>query len=248
VLADKSQLLGEAMDTWDQAALQALVDVKEEERQDLEFKAADALAKSDGKKTEITVDVSAMANAAGGTMIFGLAEDDHHAAAIDPIDPGEYPKEWLDQVIHGIEPRIPHVNIEPVSITGQREGVVYVMNIPQSVTAHQARDDRYYRRYNFERLRMRHHEIVLNRAKIPNLELEIGYETKNKGSRHDYMLTLKVANHAMVTAAHYKVEVSFPHPFFEARADSIHADWPVHTLAIRGLLGRRETPDSVTII
>jgi len=65
---------------------------------------------------------------------------------------------------------------------------------------------------------------------------------------HDYVLTLKVVNRAMVTAAHYKVEVTLPHPYLNARADSIHADWPHNTLAIRGLLGRREEQDSVTIV
>ena len=41
------------------------------ERLDREYKAAGALANTDGKKTEIGKDVSAMANSAGGVIIYG---------------------------------------------------------------------------------------------------------------------------------------------------------------------------------
>lgn len=225
----------------DEAALQSLIDNGVEERYDLEYKAADALAKTDGKKTEITRDVSAFANAAGGTIIYGMAETDHKPTAIEPINPKDFTKEWLEQVINSIEPRVPDLRIKPVEISGGL-GVVYVVEIPQDTTAHQALDNRYYRRYNFQRLCMRHHEIVdvMNRARVPKLELLIGYKTEHREpSRHDYSLTLKVENSATVTAAHYKVEVTFPHPAFKARADSINAS-PSHALATRGLLGRRE--------
>jgi hypothetical protein len=236
---------------WDEASVRGLVDNAEEERQGLEFKGADALGQTPEKKKLITINVSAMANAAGGTIVFGIAEgDDHRAKEIQPIDPRLYSKEWLEQVIHSIEPRIPDVTIQPVPIM-DGGGVVYVVDIPQGLTAHQARDHRYYRRYNFEKLPMLHHEIVdvMNRARTPELVLVVGHTAQQvESSRRDYELTLQVVNKAMVTAAHYKVEITFPHPAFGARADSIHADWPSHKHAIRGLLGRREEAELTTII
>jgi hypothetical protein len=60
--------------TWNEAEIQRYIDDEEEESLTLDYKAADALAKSDGKKTEITKDVSAIANSAGGTIVYGLKE------------------------------------------------------------------------------------------------------------------------------------------------------------------------------
>ena len=68
----------------------------------LEYKWADSLAKTDGKRTEVTKDVSAFANSSGGVLIYGLAEFDdeaklHLPGRLDPIQRAEVSKEWLDQ-------------------------------------------------------------------------------------------------------------------------------------------------------
>jgi predicted HTH transcriptional regulator len=59
---------------WDEAKLQSYIGNSIEESLTLDYKAADALASSDGKKKEITKDVSAMANSAGGLIIYGISE------------------------------------------------------------------------------------------------------------------------------------------------------------------------------
>lgn len=64
------------MDTWDEERLQAYVDNFIEESSTLDYKAADALGLTDRKRKEITKDVSAMANSAGGVIIYGLKEYD----------------------------------------------------------------------------------------------------------------------------------------------------------------------------
>ena len=60
------------MDTWHQQRLRAYVDNFVEESLSLEYKAADALERTDRKREQITKDVSAMANSDGGIMIYGL--------------------------------------------------------------------------------------------------------------------------------------------------------------------------------
>ena len=45
-----------------------------EENIHLDYKAADALSKSDNKKKEISKDVSAFANSDGGVIIYGIRE------------------------------------------------------------------------------------------------------------------------------------------------------------------------------
>ena len=59
---------------WNEAALQQYINDEIEESLTLDYKAADSLDKADKKKTEITKDVSAMANSAGGIIIYGISE------------------------------------------------------------------------------------------------------------------------------------------------------------------------------
>ena len=161
---------------WDFAAIQHYITNEIQEHVSLDYKAAGALAKSDGKRTEMTKDVSAMANAAGGVLIYGIAEygdpnKKHLPERVDPVDQRLFPKEWLEQIIQSIRPRIEGIIIHPVPIPGQPEHVVYVVEIPQSTTAHQASDHRYYKRFNFQSVPMEDYEIrdIMGRAQHPTI-------------------------------------------------------------------------------
>ena len=163
---------------WDQARVQALIDQGVQENLTLEYKAAGALEKTDKKRTEITKDVSAMANAAGGILIYGVMEFQerdmkHLPHCIDPVDRTEYPKEWLEQVINNIRPRIDGLMIYPVMIDNEPNCVVYVVEIPQSNTAHQANNRKYYKRFNFESVAMDDYEIrdIMRRNQQPSIDL-----------------------------------------------------------------------------
>lgn len=170
-------------EVWDQVRVEQYIVQGTEESLTLDYKAAGSLAKSDGKKAEITKDVSAMANSAGGILIYGVAEyqDDarkHLPEKLDPINRVEFPKEWLEQVISNIQPKIDGVIIHPVPINTGPNHVVYVVDIPQSHTAHQAKDFRYYKRFNFESVMMADYEIrdVMGRRQYPRIELEFEIE------------------------------------------------------------------------
>ena len=152
-----------------------MIDDKVEEGSYLEYKDAPAL----DDKEEITKDVSAFANAAGGTIIYGLREfakpKNHLPEKIDPVDGVAHSKEWLDQIIGTIGPKIDGVQIIPVRLGTDDRQTCYVVEIPQGSTAHQARDCKYYPRYNFRVEPMLDHEIrdVMNRRKHPKLEFKI---------------------------------------------------------------------------
>jgi hypothetical protein len=153
--------------------VKSLIENKVRESQQLEYKAAKSL----DNKDEITIDVSSFANASGGSIIYGISEikDKNEGAIPDKIDPiplSVHNHEYLDQVISNIQPRILNYKIEPISTS---EGnFIYIVNIPQSFTAHQANDHRYYRRYNFTKLPMKDYEIrdVMNRVKHPKVILK----------------------------------------------------------------------------
>ncbi|MEZ4828273.1 MAG: ATP-binding protein [Bacteroidia bacterium] len=155
-----------------------------EENIHLDYKAADALQKTDGKKKEISKDISAFANSDGGIVIYGVKEfteptKKYLPEKIDPIDRNLISKEWLEQVINSnVSPRIDGIKIIPISILTEKDKVVYVVEIPKSNTAHQAGDQRYYKRFNFESVAMYDYEIrdVMNRKKFPKIELSFEIE------------------------------------------------------------------------
>lgn len=158
-----------------QSDLESLIRDGVEERIDLEYKRAEALKKSDGGKKEITKDISSFANSAGGVLIYGIAEFDgpdkeHLPERLDPVDRTAFTREWLDQVIGNIRPRL-DVVITPIDLDSGENDTAYVIKIPKGVTAHQATDCRYYKRFNFRSEMMLDHEIrdVMGRSEAPRL-------------------------------------------------------------------------------
>jgi Putative DNA-binding domain len=153
---------------WTIETLQRHINDQIEENVHLEYKAAGALGKTPGKKTELSKDVSSFANSDGGVIIYGIKENaDRTPGAIDAVDKASFTKEWLEQVINSnISPRIHGITITSIDIENTSpKGVVYVVEVPKAHTAHQAEDKRYYRRFNFLSTAMEDWEIkdIINR-------------------------------------------------------------------------------------
>ncbi len=149
---------------WTESKLQNFITSEIEESLTLEYKSAEALDRVDAKKKEITKDVSAMANSAGGILIYGISEFSvenkrHLPERITPVDRRKYPREWVEQIIQAIRPRIDGIVIHSVNLSSGDTDVAFVIEIPQSNTAHQANDHRYYKRFNFQAVPMEDYEI-----------------------------------------------------------------------------------------
>ena len=112
--------------------IKSLITNEVEENVHLDYKAAGALAKEDKKRMEITKDVSAFANSDGGIIIYGVSEKDHRPDKITPVDGRTYTKEWLENVIQLIQPRIEGITIYPIRIDNL-ENSVYVVKIPRVI-------------------------------------------------------------------------------------------------------------------
>jgi schlafen family protein len=157
-----------------------------------------------------------MANSDGGVIIYGIKEHQtrkHLPEKIDPIDRSLFSKEWLEQVINTIRPRIDRLIVHPVPLNSGASDVVYVAEIPQSTTAHQARDYRYYKRLNFESVPMEDYEVrdVMNRATTPHLAVEFGYHPIAKqATYHHYILDIVVSNLGDQVVSNFQLEFSFP--------------------------------------
>ena len=163
---------------WDESRIQSFIDEGNEENSRLDYKGPDALQKTDGKKSEIRKDVSAMANAAGGLIIYGVDEFSdpsiaHLPEKITLVKRSEISREWLDQVISHIKPPINDCNNYPVEIGNDPDDVVYVVEIPQGITAHQSDNGKYYRRRNTTIEFLDHYEIIdiMNRGTRPDIIL-----------------------------------------------------------------------------
>ena len=204
---------------WTLDKIQNLIKNNIEESNQIEYKSSGALGKTPGKRNEITKDISSFANANGGVVIYGIKEYDdkdmeHLPEKIDPINRVEFNKEWLDQVIGNIEPRIDDLKIIPIDIDSSINGVVYVVIIPQSHTAHQASSHKYYRRYNFESVPMRDYEIrdVMNRAVSPKADLVITHNLGNYSpEEHNYKLEILINNTGQISIQNFKVKITIPY-------------------------------------
>jgi hypothetical protein len=208
-------------EAWDESDLLGLIATKSEEHSQLEFKRAESLENTDARKNEISKDVSAFANSGGGTIVYGIEESDdlpRCAKDLSAIDCRKVSKEWLEHVINGrIHPRIQGVRINPVTLSSQGPGkLAYVVCIPESSTAHQASDKKYYKRFNFESVPMEDYEIrlVMNRASRPCYSTKL--EAKRiqvVGNRKHFEFRACVENMSEVAGHEVSVVLSVPCEF-----------------------------------
>jgi hypothetical protein len=183
----------------------------------LDYKASEALARN--KTDEISKDVSAFANSAGGVIIYGMREMGKSGfAEIDSgVDPNEISAEWLENVISSnIRPRIMGVRINQVYLNiVSPKRVAYIVYVPQSQDAHQAADRRYYKRLEFKSEPMYDHEIrdIMNRRLHPKIVPSVWFRlgVPEEGSRRrSAPLQLTLRNESSIRATEIKFELYVP--------------------------------------
>lgn len=220
---------------YNQEYLENLIKNNIEENLNIEYKSSPSLNRTDQKKiNEISKDVSAFANANGGILIYGIIETEHLPAKIDAINRNQVDREWLEQKIQdSIRPKIDNIIIHPITINDDSNQVVYLIEIPQSTTAHQASDKKYYKRHNFNVIPMHDYEIrdVFNRIKTPKISLSFkviirtykvsgeynplgGGKTKNNLIKTDYILKVYAKNIGKVYAQYINCFVKIPGVIF----------------------------------
>ena len=169
------------MSEWTKQRLEQMIADGIEERSSLDYKRADSLAKTDGKKTEVTKDFPRSRTQVAASLFTASLSSRMSRANTFPnvltqfAEQTEISKEWLDQVIQSIQPRIEGVVIHPVTISDTDNTVCYVVEVPQSHTAHIARDHRYHKRHNFTTAQMEDYEVrdVMNRRTHPKIKASI---------------------------------------------------------------------------
>lgn len=197
--------------------VEQLIQDEVEENIHLDYKRDGALSKDDKKRAEITKDVSAFANSDGGIIVYGLAESDHKPQSITYIDGMVYTKEWLENIINSIQPRIDGVKIYPVRKDNDLKQSLYIVKIPRSSQApHMAKDKRYYKRFNFLSEPMEDYEVkdVMYRHHSPKLTL-INGSLQPDDERAPYSETVRysfkawIKNEGKKLCKDYKVSAYF---------------------------------------
>jgi hypothetical protein len=184
---------------WAEADIAALVTNGVKESIDLDYKECPSLQKTDGRKREISKDVSAFANAAGGTIVYGVIENGRVPTGIDTgYDPADITKEWLEQVINStIKPRLGGVVINQVELPASHPGrVLYVVDVPQAVggDVHQASDHKFYKRFNFESVPMEYYEILDVMRRSVGADLYARVRVLNAGDDQTFDLAVVIGN------------------------------------------------------
>ncbi len=203
---------------WDQAELERYIAEGIEENLTLDYKAGLALSRDSNRQKEIAKDVSAMANSAGGVIIYGIGEENNEGrfrpAALVPVNRLECSRETLEQIISSnIQPRISGIKIFPVPLSTGLNDVAYVVSIPQSDTVHQvSRNKRYYKRFNFESVPMEDFEIrdVLNRLRSADVDSWVGQLTsESAGDGQIWSIPMFAQNRSMAVARDTSMTVEF---------------------------------------
>jgi len=196
-----------------------LISLKTEEFIYLEFKSADALKNQDKEKDNISKDVSAFANSDGGTIIYGIIENNHVASELNFTDGDIFTKEWLEQVISSrIQRKIEGLIINPIRFESNIKKTVYVVIIPRSINApHMASDKKFYKRTNFISKPMEEYEIrdLYTRQKRTILEIAIpkviAYPGRSGGNNkiRNCVVTIdfEIENKGQTIEKYYKLEI-----------------------------------------
>jgi hypothetical protein len=158
----------------DRADFQKMVDTAVEETLTLEYKASLALTRNSKDVDELCKDVSAMANSAGGQIVYGIEEDKttHKPSRVDGgVTDSKITREWIIQVLNSrIQPRIEAIRVRLVSLSAAGNG--FIISVPATLRGpHQAPDKKYYKRFELHAVPMEDYEIrdVLGRSRHPDL-------------------------------------------------------------------------------
>ena len=207
---------------WEEEDIELLIQNRLQESLTLEYKRCESLDRRNPKaKTELSKDVSAFANSAGGVIVYGVIESNHLPIGIDVgYDPTNVTREWLEQVINStIQRRIDNIRIKQIELKKANPGkVIYVVSIPQSKRApHMAENHIFYKRFNYQSIPMEEYEIrdISNRADAPDLLLQFFLEKEsvnvefeeNSESSKPIVLNAIITNESIAPAMYYIVRL-----------------------------------------
>jgi Putative DNA-binding domain len=168
------------LDLKNKADLQRLVDEALEESLTLDYKASPALTRDGKGPDELCKDVSALANSAGGQLVYGI-EEDKFTKKPSRVDDGvadpKVTREWIEQILNSrVQPRMSGVTTTRIDMENGKFG--YMISVsPTQTGPHQAPHQKYYRRFDLQSVPMHDYEIkdVVRRSTTPSLYVKFAF-------------------------------------------------------------------------
>ncbi len=169
----------------------------------LEFKPSKLCSPGPTFAKNLSKDISAFANAEGGTIVLGIQENRGRpriAIGLDEgIDPAEFSQAQLQHAIDfSLRPGLPGIQYHTIPLSGERDGrVAYVILVPRGDTAYQAGNYLYYSRNGHRNEPMLDHliRLVMFRESTAVAAVEIGNCEILPNTRQDkYQFDILVVN------------------------------------------------------
>jgi hypothetical protein len=131
------------------------------------------------KGKEVAKDVSAFANTKGGTIIYGIEENEKNSIEISWLDAKGTKERLENMILSNIEPTIKNIIINPIPNPENEKQAIFVVEIPESAEAPHMADHRYHKRHNFQASPMADYEVkdaIFRKGLKKSLDFEL---TKN---------------------------------------------------------------------
>lgn len=215
--------------------LQEMIDSGAQEGQYLEFKRGSALGASSESRKELVKDCTGFANANGGVILYGVAEEEIDgiptAASLSPVADPKINGDWITNVIRSnTSPPLNQFEITELAVSGGR---VIAIQIESALTTHQNLiDRRYYQRAGRTIEPMVDFQIrdVMNRRLRPAISIDHKFANVERSQDlHRYALQVLMSNIGSVTLEHWQFEIDIP-------CDVIRDTRPPITSELDGLL------------
>ncbi|BEU25792.1 ATP-binding protein [Paraburkholderia sp. 22B1P] len=195
--------------------IQALIGV-EVETVSLEFKDGAKLNDLEKAKTDLITDVTAFANAGGGTVIYGIREEKRgsqsYAGEIAPVTNERITQDRLrETILSNTDPVLRDFSITAIPAQG---GTVFVIEVAEGDTAYQnKRDQKFYSRVDASAHPMYAFAIrdVMNRRTRPHVDVSLLIRRRKITSdNHIYVVVPVLENKGNLTAHHWILRLGVP--------------------------------------
>lgn len=184
----------------------------------LELKRGAALANNNDLRNELVKDCVGFANANGGKIIYGIAEEQvegvNVAASLAPVPANGINKNWISEVLRSnTSPPLSHFEITEIALPNG-QGRVVAIEIEPSYTAHQSlRDHRYYQRSGAVTSPMVDFQIrdVMGRRQRP--EVQVSFRMRKldiSGDLHRYEINAEIRNSGNTTLEKWCMQIDLP--------------------------------------